>query len=137
MELLSLLLTACLAATASAQFVAGSYSNDGNPSVLCNKTFADANATGIFSFNPGVVQGDQEDQPDNDSNYALDAQWGMTIFDNIGASNATAELSAWYNTNGANYSDNAGLWYDVCVVTLNTLTYSKPMDRPKKEGRTC
>lgn len=124
MELLLPLLLG-LAATVRAQFVAGSEGNGGQPSLLCNKTFADANGTGIFSFSPGVAQGDQEDQPDNDSNYALDAQWGVTVYDTIGTSSSSAELSGWYNTNGANYSDNAGLWYDVCVVVLNTLTYSK------------
>lgn len=125
MELLLLLLTAGLAANVCAQLVAGSDGNGGRQSILCNKTFADANATGIFSFNPGVAQGPQQDQPDNDSNYALDAAWGVTLWDNVGASNATLEYTAWYNTNGANYSNNAGLWYDVCVMTINTLTFSK------------
>lgn len=126
MALALLLFALGLAATVvRAQFVAGTDSLGENPSVLCNKTFADANGTGIFSFNPGVPQGPQAGQPDNGGNFAQEAQWGITLWDNIGASNATAELSAWYNTNGANYSDNANLWYDVCVVTINTLTYSE------------
>lgn len=120
-----LTIAAILAATTSAQFVAGTDGNDGSPSLLCNQSFADANATGIFSFNPGVVQGDQEDQPDNDSNHALDAQWGITVYNNIGQSNSTLEIAGWYNTNGANYSDNAGLWYDVCLVTLNGFSFSE------------
>lgn len=125
MKLLLLPLTAGFAAVARAQFVVGS-DGETSPSFLCNKTFADANATGIFSFNPGVNQGPQDDQPDNDSHFAINAQWGVTVYDNIGASNATAELSAWYNTNGANYSDDASLWYDVCVLTADQPTYSIP-----------
>lgn len=120
-----LVVPACFSITACAQFIAGSGGGSDTPSYLCNKTFADANATGITTFNPGVAQGNQVDQPDNDSNSALDAQWAVTIWDNIGASNATAELIGWYNTNGANYSHSADLWYDVCVVTLNTVTYSE------------
>lgn len=121
-----LLLTAgVFAATASAQFVAGTDGNDGIPSLLCNQSFADANATGIFSFSPGVVQGNQQDQPDNDSNQALNAQWGVTVYNNIGESNSTLEIAAWYNTYGANSSDNAGLWYDACVVTVNGFSPSE------------
>lgn len=121
-----LIIGAGLAATTRAQFVAGTDGNDGSPSLLCNQSFADANATGIFSFDPGVVQGAQEDQPDNDSNYALNAQWGITVYNNIGQPNSTLEIAGWYNTNGANYSDNADLWYDVCFVTLNGFSLSEP-----------
>lgn len=136
MELFLLLLAAGLVATAWAQFVIGS-DGETSPSFLCNKTFADANATGIFSFNPGVNQGPQEEQPDNDSRFTLDAQWGVSVYDNIGASNATAEISAWYNTGGANYSDNANLWYDACVITMSYLTLSKPLPRHCRTTERC
>ena len=79
----------------------------GGSSTVCNKTFADVNATGIFALNPNVAQGPQSGQPDNNSGSTLDSLVAVTIanpgFTNT--SNSSSSYSLWFNTNGANYTN--------------------------------
>ncbi|KAF2162473.1 hypothetical protein M409DRAFT_27098 [Zasmidium cellare ATCC 36951] len=64
---------------------------------LCNGSFADANATGVYYYNPHVDQGQQARQPDNNSGKTRDIGIAFT---------------------GANYSDDFGLGYDVCGMNF-------------------
>ncbi|CAK3825760.1 Hypothetical predicted protein [Lecanosticta acicola] len=110
----------------------------GGSSNICNKTFADANATGMFNINPNVAQGPQSGQPDNHSGKTQDALVAVTI-DNSGfsnTSNSSSSYSLWYNTNGANYSSDFALGYDVCVVAGLILNYNTQL-RGQNDDGTC
>lgn len=82
---------------------------------LCNSTFADFNATGVFAFNPNVLQGPQAGQ--NNTGRTQDSGIAVTIQtapDTASPSNTTSSsYTLWWNTNGANYSENTVLGYDV------------------------
>nr|POF22132.1 hypothetical protein CFP56_36219 [Quercus suber] len=110
------------------------------PPALCGKTFADANATGIVYINPNVVQSPQSGQPDNDSGLTQNSAWALTIQNAYGATNAASELSAsvgaWYDTNGANYADDIHLGYDVCALALG---FANPyaVYRGQSDNGTC
>lgn len=106
-----------------------SFQTDNN---LCNKTFQDANATGVYSFKPGVVQGKQAGQPDNDSGVALNASWALTISQNT----TYSEVTMWYSTTGANYSDDFSLGYDVCLVWVQNITTQAQFNGQNDNG-TC
>lgn len=72
--------------------------------------------TGIYYINPNVLQGPQESQ-NNPSGKTLQSGLAVTIQSASGSSNTTNSTSSsyglWYNTNGANYSGNYALGYDV------------------------
>nr|POF25863.1 hypothetical protein CFP56_74948 [Quercus suber] len=110
------------------------------PPALCGKTFADANATGIVYINPNVVQSPQSGQPDNGSGLTQNSAWALTIQNAYGAPNAASELSAsvgaWYDTNGANYADDIHLGYDVCALALG---FANPyaVYRGQSDNGTC
>lgn len=80
-------------------------------SPLCNKTFADANGTGIYWIDPGIAQL---------TNTTTRAAWAVTLQNAYGSADASADNSSsvglWYNTGGANYSDDLALTYDVCAI---------------------
>lgn len=85
---------------------------------ICNETFADANATGIFTYTPGVPQSSGPYQ------YAKDIQIGATVADSPGDA---VDWSVWLNTNGANYSDGQfatplPLWRYSIVIFASRLT---------------
>lgn len=126
----------------------------GGNSTICNQTFANANATGIFSFNPNVAQGPQAGQPDNHSGNTLDAYFAVTVA-NPGFNNTEQDSSSftlWYNTNGANYSnvsikcaslaDHANdvqdyaLGYDVCAIAGLAFNYNTQL-RGQNDDGTC
>ncbi|KAK4501883.1 hypothetical protein PRZ48_007692 [Zasmidium cellare] len=71
---------------------------------LCSKTFADANATGIYNISPDLYI---PTEPDFTSNPV---SWAYTVTQNSTLLSATI----WYNTGGANYTDEFSLGYDVC-----------------------
>nr|POE89858.1 hypothetical protein CFP56_20327 [Quercus suber] len=111
----------------------------GNPA-LCNSTFDDFNASGIYWINPGVSQGAQSGQPDNNSGQTLRSGWAATIQNAYGSVNESSALSstlsAWYNTNGADYSDDIDLGYDVCAIAIAPLNYNA-MLRGQHDNGSC
>lgn len=84
---------------------------------ICNKTFADTNATGIFYINPDVLQGPQAGQPENTSGKTQRSGLAVTIHNVAKSTNSSDTTSSdyglWYSPNGANYSDDYTLGYDV------------------------
>lgn len=115
------------------------YGFGGAPS-LCNQTFADANATGLYYINPGIFQASQADQPENAGGTTLPSAWALTIQNSAGALNADSSLSstlgAWYSTNGANYSDDLNLGYDVCAIVILSLNDYADL-RGQADNGTC
>ncbi|KXT17723.1 hypothetical protein AC579_3602 [Pseudocercospora musae] len=108
----------------------------GGKSTLCNKTFADANGTGVISFNPNVAQGPQAGQPENRSGSTLASLFAVTVA-NPGFSNTSNDSSSytlWYNTNGANYSDDYALGYDVCAIAGLSLNYNAQLRGQTDDG---
>jgi len=85
-----------------------------SPSILCNRTSAEANGTFFVSYNPHVGQGPQAGQ-ENTSGQTLDVAVGLTLTQNF--ADDQVEYSLWYDTNGANYKNDSQLGYDVCAVS--------------------
>ncbi|EME87596.1 uncharacterized protein MYCFIDRAFT_212946 [Pseudocercospora fijiensis CIRAD86] len=110
----------------------------GGKSTICNKTFADANGTGIINFNPNVAQGPQAGQPDNLSGSTLPSMFAVTVanpgFTN--PSNDSSSYTLWYNTNGANYSNDYALGYDVCAIAGLSLNYNTQL-RGQTDNGSC
>ncbi|EME45612.1 hypothetical protein DOTSEDRAFT_52842 [Dothistroma septosporum NZE10] len=79
---------------------------------LCNRTFADANATGIISFNPNV------------GGTNANVSWASTAYQpaNSTFGRNQTELSLWFNTYGVNYTDNFRLGYDMCYFWVSQPT---------------
>ena len=86
--------------------------------------------TGVFSFDPGVRQGQQDGQPDNDSGMALNASWAYTIYQN----ESSIQPTIWYSTHGADYSDSFSLGYDVCAISLQNVTLEAQYNAQKDNG---
>jgi hypothetical protein len=88
----------------------------GGESTICGKNFNDANATGIFYFNPNVLQGPQAGMQNTgrtqDSGLAVTVNVPPSI-DNSSSNSTSSSYSLWYNTNGANYTGDFDLGYDV------------------------
>ena len=98
----------------------GGFSFGGNPlwSSLCGQTLDDANATGVYDYNPHVSQFKQKGQPDNDSGQTLPVQWLATVEEVNGGQNGSVQWGVWYSPLGANYSYDWGLGYDVCAYVI-------------------
>ncbi|KAI5363944.1 hypothetical protein Slin15195_G095990 [Septoria linicola] len=84
--------------------VAGSADQQRLQNQLCNKTFADANATGIYTITPDVTDVDTP------------ISWGGTVFQSNDSTSNRIELSLWFSSGGQNYSDNFDLGYDACYL---------------------
>ncbi|CZT18082.1 uncharacterized protein RCC_03921 [Ramularia collo-cygni] len=148
---LLLFLTAGLIHPALTQETAGNGANSSIPiwslttevnafsSNLCGATFEDTNATGITYINPNVLQGPQPGQ-ENTSGKTLQSGLAVTIQDSSGSSNTSNSTSSsyglWYNTNGANYSGNFALGYDVCALIGFSLNYNSKL-RGQEDDGTC
>lgn len=59
--------------------------------------------------------------PNSDSGYTRPVELGVTV--STGGANLSNAIqwSLWYNTGGANYSDDFGLGYDVCAFTIGAI----------------
>ena len=86
---------------------------------LCNSTIDLANATGIAEYQPDFAQGPQITQRNNTSGRTLPAYVSTTVTDDNKSSSLW--ITTWVNTNGANYSDDAKLGYDVCGMALTNI----------------
>lgn len=53
-----------------------------------------------------------------------------------GSSNATTKLEIWYDSGGANYSDDLALGYDVCSIILPDIT-NNTLLRGQSDNGTC
>ncbi|KAK4629394.1 hypothetical protein CLAFUW4_08104 [Fulvia fulva] len=112
----------------------------GGSSPLCNKTFNDANGTGVFSFNPNVPQGPQQGQPENFSGRTQPVSIAVTLqnpgFNSTNSTSTAASYTLWYDTNGANYSDRYALGYDVCALVGFSLNYNTQL-RGQSDNGSC
>ena len=86
----------------------------------------------MYSFDPNVFQGAQSGEPDNHSGLALNASWAFTVYEN----GTSTQGTLWYSTNGANYSNDFALGYDVCGVQVLNLTLETQFNAQHDNG-TC
>lgn len=86
---------------------------------LCNSKLKFANASGVVEYQPDFNQGAQVDQKNNTSGKTLPTSFATTLTED--RDSTSLWVTTWINTNGANYSDNAHLGYDVCQMTLTDL----------------
>ncbi|KAK5173769.1 uncharacterized protein LTR77_002450 [Saxophila tyrrhenica] len=105
-----ILLLASFSAVAFSQDLGSDLTLSATGSLLCNETFSDANVTSISSYSPGVPEFSSS------SGFARDIHVGATVVE----STDSVQWSLWYNTGGANYSNDDDLGYDVCVFVTNT-----------------
>ncbi|KAK5695308.1 hypothetical protein LTR97_008814 [Elasticomyces elasticus] len=95
---------------------------------ICGGQFADANATGLFTFDPQVETGDAN----STNGIAANVTWAYTVLEN-----ATSEQSAiWFSTGGANYANDYDLFYDVCAIAVLNTTASTNFNAQHDNG-TC
>lgn len=90
--------------------------------------------TGFFSFNPQVDQGQQQGQPDNESGKSKPLEVAYTVTQNLNDSRIQA--STWISTNGANFSDDFQLGYDVCGLNFGPL-FENTIRRGQNDNGSC
>ncbi|EME81898.1 uncharacterized protein MYCFIDRAFT_87057 [Pseudocercospora fijiensis CIRAD86] len=76
---------------------------------LCDDTFDKANASSVYTYAPDLRTITSRPAP---------VSWAYTVYHNA----STLQAVWWYNTGGANYSDDFGMGYDVCAFRLRNLT---------------
>jgi hypothetical protein len=99
----------------------------------CNS--ADATPkTGSVTIAPTILQGGRADGSVN----FQPVTWGVTVYQpsNIPADSARSELSLWFNTNGANYSDNYALGWDTCYFWISPFSLNT-FYRGQKDNGQC
>lgn len=100
--------------------------------VVCMLT--ETTQTGSFSFNPQVDQGQQQDQPDNHSGKSKPLEIVYTVTQN--PNDSRIQASTWISTNGANFSDDFQLGYDVCGLSFGPL-FDNTIRRGQDDDGSC
>ncbi|KAK3725455.1 hypothetical protein LTR37_000425 [Vermiconidia calcicola] len=90
---------------------------------LCNQTFEEANATGVYPFDSGVNYLGSADKTHR-------ASWAFTIYEN----DTSIQPTVWYSAHGANYSDSFGLGFDVCAISLQNITLEAQYNGQRDNG---
>ncbi|KAF7189911.1 hypothetical protein HII31_08733 [Pseudocercospora fuligena] len=80
-----------------------------NYNSLCDDTIDKANASSIYTYEPDLHSRNGRPAP---------VSWAYTVYHNA----TTTQSVWWYNTGGANYSDDFGTGYDVCTFRLTNVT---------------
>ncbi|KXT04931.1 hypothetical protein AC578_3476 [Pseudocercospora eumusae] len=76
---------------------------------LCDDTIDKANASSVYTYSPDLTTFNARPAP---------VSWAYTVYQNA----TTMQAVWWYNTGGANYSDDFGIGYDVCTFRLRNVT---------------